>query len=340
MFTKLSTALAISLLLLLATGCTFIVPPAAQSTPLPDTLALPLGFRPEGIAISPKGEFFVGSLGTLADDNAPIVGGAIYRGDLKSGKGAILVEPAENQMAVGLTFDPRTNYLFVAGGMMGDIRVYAADRGELLAQYQVGGEGCLINDLAVLADGLYATDSFLNALYRIPLGPDGQLVADAVGETITLSGDYAVGDGSYPFQANGIVATADGQAQIIVNSNTGKLYRIEPTTGVATAISLGDDNVLFGDGLVLDGTTLYVIENFANQIAVVELAPDLATGEVVQVITKEAYAFTIPTTAAQFGDALYVVNARYEEVEPLVAGTPDIDYAIMRVTKPALKEGQ
>jgi len=335
MFAKFSAALAVSLLLLLTTGCTLLVRPAAQSTPLPDTLALPLGFRPEGIAISPKGEFFVGSLGTLADDNAPIVGGAIYRGDLQTGKGEILVEPAENQMAVGLTLDPRTNYLFVAGGMMGDVRVYNATSGELLHQYQVGGEGGLINDLAVLADGLYATDSFLTALYRIPLGADGQLVADAAGETITLSGDYAVGDGSYPFQANGIVATADGEALIIVNSNTGKLYRVEPATGIATEISLGEDNVMFGDGLALAGTTLYVIENYANQIAVVELAPDLATGKVAQLITKEAYAFTIPTTAAQFGDALYVVNARYEEVEPLVAGTPDIDYAVMRVAKPA-----
>lgn len=59
--------------------------------------------------------------------------------------------------------------------------------------------------------------------------------------------------------------------------------------------------MLFGDGLVLDGTTLYVIENYANQIAVVELAPDLATGQVTQLMTKDAYAFNIPTTAAQWG---------------------------------------
>lgn len=337
MFSKLSTALAISLLLILTTGCTLIVPPGVQNTPLPDTLALPTGFRPEGIAISQKGEFFVGSLGTLADENAPIVGGAIYRGDVKTGKGEILVEPAENQMAVGLTFDPRTNYLFVAGGMMGDVRVYDTTSGELRQQYQVGGEGGFINDLTVLTDGIYATDSFLTALYRIPLGADGQLVPDAAGEIITLRGDYAVGDGSYPFQANGIVATPDGEALIIVNSNTGKLYRVEPTTGVATEINLGEENVLFGDGLVLDGTTLYVIENYANQIAVVELAPDLATGQVAQLMTKEAYAFNIPTTAAQFADALYVVNARFEDAAPLTAGTPDIDYAIMRVIKPALE---
>ena len=91
--------------------------------------------------------------------------------------------------------------------------------------------------------------------------------------------------------------------------------------------------MLFGDGLVLDGTTLYVIENYANQIAVVELAPDLATAQVTQLLTKDAYAFNIPTTAAHWGDALYVVNARFADAAPLTAGTPDIDYAILRVPR-------
>ncbi|MCE7989273.1 MAG: superoxide dismutase [Caldilinea sp. CFX5] len=333
MITKRVTILLLVALLVLTGGCTLIVPPATQRAATAASIDLPIGFRPEGIAINKGAEFFVGSLGTLAEENAPIVGGAIYRGDLTTGKGAILVEPAAGQMAVGLTLDPRTNYLFVAGGMMGDVRVYDAAGGELIQRYIVGGEGGFINDLAVLADGVYATDSFLPVLYRIPLTPKGQPVHDAPHTQITLGGDYAVGDGSYPFQANGIVATPDGQALIIVNSNTGKLYRVDPATGAAAEISLGAENVLFGDGLVLDDTTLYVVQNYANQIAVVALAPDLTTGQITQVITQDAYAFNIPTTAAFFGDALYVVNARFEDAAPLTAGTPDIDYALIRVTK-------
>lgn len=331
MLAKRFTTLLMVAILVLTGGCTLIVPPTTQSAPLPDTLTLPLGFRPEGITISKNGEFFVGSLGTLATADAPIVGGAIYRGELATDKGALLVEPTENQMAVGLNLDPRTGYLFVAGGMMGDVRVYDTSSGELLAQYVVGGEGGFINDLAILADGVYATDSFLPALYRIPLSADGQLLPDAAGEAITLGGDYAAGDGSYPFQANGIVATDDGAALLIVNSNTGKLYRVAPATGVAAEISLGEETVMFGDGLARQGTTLYVIENYANQVAVVELAPDLTTGQVTRVMTQDDYAFNIPTTAALFGDALYVVNARYEDAAPLTAGTPDIEYPILRV---------
>ena len=333
---RVTTFLLVALLVL--TGCTLIVPPATERTAPLASLDLPIGFRPEGIAISKRGEFFVGSLGTMAEENAPLVGGAIYRGDLATGQGALLVEPAAGQMAVGLTLDPRTNYLFVAGGMMGEVRVYDAANGQLIQRYTVGAEGGFINDLAVLADGVYATDSFQPILYHIPLTAKGQPVHDAPDEQIDLSGDYAVGDGSYPFQANGIVATPDGQALIIVNSNTGKLYRVDPATGVATEISLGEENVMFGDGLVLDGTILYVVQNYANQIAVVALAPDLATGQITQIITQDAYAFNIPTTAARFGDALYVVNARFEDAAPLTAGTPDIDYALMRVAQVATEQ--
>ena len=333
---RVTTFLLVALLVL--TGCTLIVPPATERTAPLASLDLPIGFRPEGIAISKRGEFFVGSLGTMAEENAPLVGGAIYRGDLATGQGALLVEAAAGQMAVGLTIDPRTNDLYVAGGMMGDVRVYDATSGQLLQRYVVGAEGGFINDLAVLADGVYATDSFQPFLYRIPLTSKGQPVHDAPDAQIALSGDYAVGDGSYPFQANGIVATPDGQALIIVNSNTGKLYRVDPATGVATEISLGEENVMFGDGLVLDGTILYVVQNYANQIAVVALAPDLATGQITQIITQDAYAFNIPTTAARFGDALYVVNARSEDAAPLTAGTPDIDYALMRVAQVATEQ--
>jgi DNA-binding beta-propeller fold protein YncE len=324
-------------LLVLTAGCTLTVPPATQRAAMLDSLPLPLGFRPEGIAIGAGGEFFVGSLGTIAGEGAPIVGGAIYRGDLATGEGAILVAPVAGQMAVGLQLDPRTNFLFVAGGMFGDVRVYHAGTGVLLERYAVGGEGAFINDLIVTPEALYATDSFLPVLYRVPLTPAGELVALAEGETIALSGAYISGDGTYPFQANGIVATADGQHLIIVNSNTGMLYLVEAATGVASAIDLGGAAVAFGDGLVLDGTTLYVIQNYTNQIAIVELAPDLATGSLTSVFTQADYAFNIPTTAAPFGDALYVVNARFEDAAPLTAGTPDIDYAIMRVPKGAMK---
>ena len=71
---------------------------------------------------------------------------------------------------------------------------------------------------------------------------------------------------SYPFQANGIVASADGQWLIVVNSNTGTLYRVDPSSGEALAIDLGGQSVPYGDGLVLDKTMLYVVQNYLNKV--------------------------------------------------------------------------
>ena len=47
----------------------------------PETIALPNGWQPEGIAIGNGTTFYVGSIPT----------GAVYRGDLRTGKGAELV---------------------------------------------------------------------------------------------------------------------------------------------------------------------------------------------------------------------------------------------------------
>ena len=110
----------------------------------------------------------------------------------------------------------------------------------------------------------------------------------------------------------------------IVNSTTGALYRVVPQTGEATQIDLGGDSVSAGDGLLLRGRTLYVVQNQLNQIAVVALAPDLSSGEVVGTITDPA--FDIPTTVAAFGDALYAVNARFS-----TPATPSTPYTIVRV---------
>ena len=59
-----------------------------------------------------------------------------------------------------------------------------------------------------------------------------------------------------------------------------------------------------GDGLLLRGRTLYVVRNNLNQIAVVELAPDLSGGEVVGTITNPN--FDVPTTIAAFPRSEYL----------------------------------
>ena len=112
----------------------------------------------------------------------------------------------------------------------------------------------------------------------------------------------------------------------IVNSTVGELYRVDPTTGETAFIDLGGEELVTGDGLVLEGRTLYVVQNRRNQIAVIELAPDLMAGARKQTLTSPK--FDIPTTAAGFGNALYTANARFS-----TPPTPNTPYSIVRVSK-------
>ena len=277
----------------------------------PDEIALPDGWLPEGVVTGRGLVLYAGSLAT----------GAIYAADLRTGAGTILVPGQAGRVAVGLDFDPRTDYIFVAGGPTGKAYVYDAATGALVQEYTLTAPGTFVNDVIVTREAAYFTDSFLPVYYRVPLGPGGQLAAPDAVETIPLSGDWQQVDG---FNANGIEATPDGQDLIIVNSMTGALYRVTPRTGEATQIDLGKDSVSAGDGLLLRGRTLYVVQNQLNQIAVVDLAPDLSGGEVVGTITDPR--FDVPTTVAAFGGALYAVNARFS-----TPATPSTPYTIVRV---------
>jgi hypothetical protein len=321
------------ILLLLQGVSTF----AAPSETFPKQILLPNGFQPEGIATGRGTDFYVGSLGRLAADGLTVVGGAIYKGDLRTGEGQILVPSSAGQMAIGLAVDTRTNYLFVAGGPFGSARVYDAATGATVAEYQLTTQPFLtnlVNDVIVTRQAAYFTDSFRPVLYRVPLGPGGALLDSAVPQEIPLGGEFDHVFGQ--FNANGIDATPNGKWLVVVNSFLGTLYRVDPGTGLAMLIDLGGDTVPAGDGILLDGKRLYVMQNTLNQIAVVELAPDLLSGTLVRVITDPDF-FKIPTTIAGFGSDLYAVNARFDVAAPPLPGSqpadPNLEYDVIKVPK-------
>ena len=67
---------------------------------------------------------------------------------------------------------------------------------------------------------------------------------------------------------------------VVVQSATGKLFVVDAATGVTDEIDLGGRTLPNGDGLLLLGRTLYVVQNRLNAIAVVKLAADLSSGRV------------------------------------------------------------
>ncbi|WP_238011346.1 superoxide dismutase [Dactylosporangium sp. AC04546] len=280
------------------------VPGAAEArTTFPEIIDLPPGFQPEGITAGPGTTFYVGSLAT----------GAIYRGDVATGKGSTLVE-GSNGAALGLEFD-RHGRLWVAGAGTGGATVYSAT-GRKLTQYNFNGT--FVNDVVVTEDAAYFTDSYQPVLYKVPLHHHRLPGQDAV-QIIQLPGELGDAAGFN----NGIEATPDGRL-IIVQMLADRLLSYDPKRGTAGRIDLGGASVLQGDGLLRRGQHLYVVRNFFNIIAKFRLHPSLKKAELAEEITHPK--FDIPATVAGFGPHLYAVNARFNVEVP----TPETTYNIVR----------
>ncbi len=279
----------------------------APARPFPGVIELPVGWQPEGIATGAGNAFYVGAIPT----------GAIYRGDLRTGTGRVAVPPRPGSMAAGIKVDARER-IFVAGAFTGQAYVYDACTGTTLAEYQLGAPGAtMVNDVALTNDAAWLTDSFRAVLYRIPLARNGTLGRQSDVQEVPLTGDFELAAG---FNANGIDATPAGKTLIAVQTNLGRLYRINPTTGAADRIELTGGDVAFGDGLLLTGLTGRTLSSCranSNRIAVVRLAPDLRSGTIVDHLTDPA--LDVPATIAKHGNRLYTVNARFGIPEPETA---------------------
>jgi sugar lactone lactonase YvrE len=277
----------------------------------PQVIQLPRGFQPEGIEVGRGTTFYVGS----------VANGAIYRGNLRSGTGAILVAGQAGKAATGIELD-RFNRLFVAGAGTGDAYVYNARTGALIRTYDFAGGDTFINDVVVTPKAAYFTDSRKAVLYVVPIGTGGALGPFS---TLTLTGDFVLGSG---FNLNGIDATPNGKTLVAVQTNNGKLFRIDATTGATHVISIaGGESVPNGDGILLTGKTLYVVQNQLNRVAVIALVPTLTSGRVVTRLTDSDLA--VPTTIDDHGRRLYAVNARFGTPSPSTA-----DYQVVQLAKP------
>ena len=150
-------------------------PVAAAPPKSPDIIPLPDGFFPEGIVIDNQQQVYASSL----------VDGAIWKGDPKTGVGDILVPGVAGRISVGMSFDNRTDYLFVAGGPDGNAYVYDANDGSSVAIINLTPFG-FVNDVIVTSKAAYFTNSFAPELYALPLDPAGRIDGPPV--TVPLSG--------------------------------------------------------------------------------------------------------------------------------------------------------
>lgn len=294
------------------------------------------GAPPEGFTIGKGPTAYTGS-----------VDGSIYKVDLRSGKGEILV-PAEEDFdlvtqcfKLGMRVDPRSNYLFVAGCVNGNAYVFNADSGEELRNYDLAGFGQVINDLAITRDAVYFTNFTAPFLHRLPLAKNGRLPGQDDVLPIALSGDF-LEDGTFTdedgnvvenYKGNGIVATPDGNTLIVGNSGNARIYRVDPLTGHSDQIIVTPPLQGFIDGIVLQQKTLFIMTPYnpddpddIDRIQVVELDKDMLTGTLVGTITDPDNLDGV-ASGAMFGGALYVNNARYRTFPE-----PDTEYDITRLS--------
>lgn len=303
----------------------------------PEAISIPTGFESEGIELGKGHEFFLGAF-SYSSSFGPAFGvhheqsafaGAIYKGNLRTGQGAILV-PATGKPVSGLSYDARTDYLYAATGfgftadfITGSywdqgVIVYNASTGDLVTEITFG-DGIVINDCLVTRTGVYCTDSLNPDLYKIVLENGGRMPSPPVVEVIHMP-DFGMVAG---FNANGLVGDFDGRQLVILNTSTGVFYRVDTESGDASPLQIEGAEQLFpnGDGLYMEGRTLYILQNFANKVAVVQLSGDLTGGRFIRNIPGEGATnpLNIATTLIGFGNSLYAINTHFFD---LIFGDP------------------
>jgi hypothetical protein len=183
---------------------------------------------PEGVAFDLRsGQFFVSRTGT----------GAIFSGKLdQAALQPFIAGGAKGSAPLATGLKVRKGLLYVAGASTGTISVFDIATKALVAQFATGG--AFVNDLDLTDDGdVFATDSGKAFIYRVDAskvktGARGSVASGDV-EAINVAPEIDVDPDA--FNLNGIVVReddgegdddGDGVELIVVQSNTGKLFRI------------------------------------------------------------------------------------------------------------------
>lgn len=276
---------------------------------------------PEGIAREPGSKaFFV----TSTTD------GTIFRGDLRKPALTAFAAPGADgrTTAIGLKADGRGN-LVVAGGATGKVFVLSTTDGATRKVLDTKPEGAsFLNDVAISKGYAYITDSRQPFLYRVRLGKDG-----AVGEIEKFVGFAGSAFAYLPppaFNANGIAIDEGGKYAIVVQSSTGRLFRVDLRSKAVSEVDLGGQTVTAGDGLLLKGSTLYVARNMQELIVPIRLGDKGREGVVGTGVTGPQLKY--PTTIALDGKRLLAVNSQFDKRSAMQP--PELPFDVATITAP------
>jgi sugar lactone lactonase YvrE len=282
-------------------------PVAAQEHGRPSTYTLSGdagGSKFEGIgADQRRGVFYV----------SEVTGGEIHRGTAMDAQTQqwLAGDGTDGRFtARGITVD-KIGRVYIAGGPNGidhpgapDLWVYSPG-GELLAALQAPGDNVFLNDVTIGPDGAaYFTNSNAPQIFRVAQTAEGwavELWADATGIIDTPQG----------FNLGGIVVSPDRSALIVAQGTTGQLWRFALADGSVTRVDTDGADLTNADGLVLQGTRLTVVRNFARKLATLRLSAD---GRTAQLLSEEATdPSRVLTTAKVLRGRILFVDSKFDE---------------------------
>ena len=252
-------------------------------------------FFPEGIAYNPKtGNFYTGST----------TNGDILQVNVQTGATALFAAGAlqGRSFCTGMKLDAK-NRLWVCGGPENKIYLLNAD-GIIIRTWDTKAlfNSGFINDCIIAGNFIYFTDSRVQKIYRADVTVDQPGNPE---EWLTFT-DAQIPYAATGTNANGIESTPDGKNLIVVISSSGKLYKISTAGKAISEIAL-NTAVTSGDGLLLNGNTLYVSRNATGQVFPVVLNSEASQGTVG---TGFGSNLLFNTTMAKVGPYLLVVNGQ------------------------------
>ncbi|WP_407571531.1 superoxide dismutase family protein [Deinococcus altitudinis] len=264
---------------------------------------------PEGVIYDAKRDLIF--TGSAATGDIYAIKGATGQVGVFSRGGAL-----GRSSALGLKLDAQ-NRLWVAGGAAGTVSVLSPDGAPVAVLETPKSPDAYVNDLTPAPDGnMYVTDSTRPVIYRVT--PDLKLSAWLDLNTTPVR--YLPG-----INLNGIVATADGRYLLTIQLNTGDLWRIDLKTKAVKKVMGG---LTRGDGLLLDGRTLYVARNAEQVVAKVALSADYGSGNVV--VQEPLRGLRYPSTLATIGTQMLVVQSQLDKLQ---GGTPETPFRLTRFNK-------
>jgi sugar lactone lactonase YvrE len=265
--------------------------------------------RPEGITTAGREPYVYTSELTF---------GGIKKVNLETGEFEQIVEPFGYFVRAAVGIEYYKGAIFVAGagpgaGVPGLLYVYDSETGEDIAACAPMGNVGFINDVVVYKGKAYVTDSAVNSIMVVDA--DAALKGECIVSSIELPEELFVSLNG-EFAANGIV---DYEGGLLIARSIGGLYYVDLNNESVVEV-LGTTN---GDGIEVDGDTLYINESTFISVWKLSLEGGLVNAEYERSIMSDL--LDTATTSILYGDFIVTVNARFGTA-PLFTpaeGSPD-----------------